>query len=104
MKTTKTAPPHESHFTKTTRWQTPHGRWLDAEKGTEFTVDNSRRKRFRFLAHVIDPATGAEWVDAYGPIGTKTAPLIRSISVDRITAAHNKKKDRHDGNDETETA
>lgn len=90
------ATPHPSHFTKTYRWKAPGGLWLDAEAGTEFTVDNSRRRRYRFLAHVVDPATGAEWVDAYGPIGGKAAPLVRSIPVDRITKTHSKKKDRHD--------
>ena len=61
----------------------PSGRHL--EVGTEVSI-RGERGRFRFMRHVVNHATGAEWMDFWG--GPKHAYQWRSFRPDRIRTVH----------------
>jgi hypothetical protein len=88
-------PIDHSHLVKVPEWTSPSGRKLSVEGSTEFSV-SSAKGRFRFLGFVQNADTGAEWVDAFGPVGG-ASPRYRSFAIESIKAVHVKKVARPAG-------
>ena len=71
-------------FVRSIEWRR-NGRIV--ERGTEVSI--SRRGRMKFLEHVVNSETGAEWVDC-----VDKNKSIRSFRPDEVKRVHYKKKMR----------